>query len=146
MEAGSIGFERGPDAQDNKASLARTFAPEFRNRLDSLITFSHLSTKVIEQVVDKLIVELEAQLEAKRVTLELTSEARRWLAEHGYDKKNGARPMGRLIDSKIRRGLADEILFGKLQSGGRVDVGVKDGQLALSVQPREEAVVDEQTR
>jgi ATP-dependent Clp protease ATP-binding subunit ClpA len=136
MEAGHIGFGATAQANDNKASLERTFAPEFRNRLDGLVTFTHLPPSVIEQIVDKLITELEAQLSAKRVTLELTAGARSYLATHGYDRKFGARPMGRLIDDKIRRRLADEILFGALQHGGvvRVDVGGSEG-LTLQCEP-----------
>lgn len=124
MEMGSIGFGSTPQSGDGKASIERTFSPEFRNRLDAWITFDHLSSGTIEHVVDKLVDELEAQLLDKRVTLELSPAARRWLAERGYDRKNGARPMGRLIDREIRRKLADEILFGKLRDGGAVTVGV----------------------
>jgi ATP-dependent Clp protease ATP-binding subunit ClpA len=136
MEATPMGFGALSQAGDNKASLERTFAPEFRNRLDGLITFTHLSPSIIEQVVDKLIIELETQLSAKRVTLELTAAAKTYLATHGYDRKNGARPMGRLIDQRIRRRLADEILFGALQQGGvvRVDAGGEDG-LLLACEP-----------
>jgi ATP-dependent Clp protease ATP-binding subunit ClpA len=134
MDSNHIGFGAAASASDNKQSLERAFAPEFRNRLDALITFSHLSPHVIEQVVDKLIIELEAQLSAKRVTLELTPEAKRYLATHGYDRKFGARPMSRLIDTEIRRRLADEILFGALQHGGNVKVAVAPGEDALALQ------------
>lgn len=133
LEAPHIGF--GPEnmVSSNKASLQRTFSPEFRNRLDAIITFNHLSQTIIEQVVDKLIVELEAQLEPKQVSLSLHASARRWLAKHGYDHKHGARPMQRLIDQHIRRKLADEILFGRLQQGGVVVVKMQEDKLVLQV-------------
>ena len=131
METGAIGFGVQPAGSDGKAAIERLFPPEFRNRLDAWITFDHLSVPVIEQVVDKLVSELEAQLESKRVTLDLRPGARRWLATHGYDRKFGARPMGRLIDRSIRRRLADEILFGALQQGGDVTIDEADGELTL---------------
>ena len=136
MEVGSIGFGSAPQGADGKASIERTFSPEFRNRLDAWITFEHLSQEVTELVVDKLLSELEAQLVEKRVNLDLTAAAREWLAFHGYDRKNGARPMGRLIDAQIRRRLADEILFGRLQEGGTVTVDVEQNELHLHVVPR----------
>lgn len=136
MDSNHIGFGTVTDAKDNKASLERAFSPEFRNRLDGMITFSHLSPAVIEQVVDKLIIELEAQLSAKRVTLELTPAAKTYLATHGYDRKFGARPMSRLIDTEIRRRLADEILFGALQHGGIVRVAASGAEgLTLHCEP-----------
>ena len=135
MEVGSIGFGSTPQGADGKASIERAFSPEFRNRLDAWITFEHLSPETIEHVVDKLVDELEVQLLDKRVTLELNPAARRWLAEHGYDRKNGARPMGRLIDLQLRRRLADEILFGKLRDGGAVTVDVANNELTLDIVP-----------
>lgn len=131
LETPHIGFGSEDRVPSNKASLQRTFSPEFRNRLDAIVTFNHLSMSIIEQVVDKLIVELEAQLEAKNVSLELHASARRWLAQHGYDHKHGARPMQRLIDQHIRRKLADEILFGRLQHGGAVVVQTENDKLVL---------------
>jgi len=134
MAAGSIGFGSGEGREpDSKAAIEKTFAPEFRNRLDAWIKFNHLTREVIEQVADKLVAELESQLAGKKVSLELTAAARSWLATHGYDRKNGARPMGRLIDRELRRKLADEILFGKLQQGGTVKVDAdQDG---LTIEP-----------
>ena len=107
MAAGAIGFGN-PEGRgaDSKTAIEKTFAPEFRNRLDAWIQFNHLTPQIIEQVVDKLVTELEGQLSSKKVTLELAPAARTWLAEHGYDRKNGARPMGRLIDREVRRKLA----------------------------------------
>jgi ATP-dependent Clp protease ATP-binding subunit ClpA len=137
LARGAIGFAgsgRGaanPGAE--KEAVERTFAPEFRNRLDAWIPFSPLDAEVIRRVVDKLVGELHDQLAAKKVGLHLTPAARDWLAEHGYDDRNGARPMTRLIDREIRRRLADEILFGALQKGGDVKVGVREGELDLEV-------------
>jgi ATP-dependent Clp protease ATP-binding subunit ClpA len=108
------------------------FSPEFRNRLDAMITFNPLSQENIERVVDKFIIELDQQLNDRKVFLQPTPGARRWFAERGYDPAFGARPMARLIQNEIKRVLADEILFGKLQNGGRVEVDEKDGQLVFT--------------
>jgi ATP-dependent Clp protease ATP-binding subunit ClpA len=114
-----------------QGAIERTFSPEFRNRLDAWIAFEPLTFEVIERVVDKFINELRAQLVEKKVTLELTEPARAWLAQKGYDKQYGARPMARLIQAKIKEPLANEVLFGSLEKGGKVVVGEKDGELAL---------------
>jgi ATP-dependent Clp protease ATP-binding subunit ClpA len=114
-----------------QGAIERTFSPEFRNRMDAWIAFEPLSFEVIEQVVDKFVNELRAQLTDKKVTLELTEPARSWLAQKGYDKLYGARPMARLIQAKIKEPLANEILFGSLEKGGKVIVSEKDGELAL---------------
>jgi len=122
MAAAAIGFGgRTNDAQGAKA-LERLFVPEFRNRLDGIITFGKLSPEVIEKVVDKFILELDAQLNEKKVFISISPAARRYLAEKGYDAAFGARPMARLIQTEIKRVLADEILFGKLREGGRVEI------------------------
>ncbi len=131
MERGAIGFGESESEADGKEAIERTFAPEFRNRLDAWIRFAHLPPPVIEQIVDKMVTELEAQLTSRRISLSLTAEARGWLAQNGYNRKFGARPMERLIDREIRRPMADEILFGKLQSGGTVTVKVTDDKLSL---------------
>lgn len=114
-----------------QGAIERTFSPEFRNRLDAWIAFEPLTIEVIKQVVDKFINELRAQLVEKKVELELTEAAREWLAVKGYDKLYGARPMARLIQSKIKEPLANEVLFGSLEKGGKVVVNEKDGELAL---------------
>jgi ATP-dependent Clp protease ATP-binding subunit ClpA len=114
-----------------KGAIERTFSPEFRNRLDAWVAFEPLSFKTIERVVDKFIGELRAQLVEKKVELELTEPARAWLANKGFDKLYGARPMARLIQSKIKEPLANEILFGSLQRGGKLVVGENDGELKL---------------
>jgi ATP-dependent Clp protease ATP-binding subunit ClpA len=132
MERGSIGFGGEAADEDGKEVIEKTFPPEFRNRLDAWIRFNHLSPPVVEQVVDKLVAELEDQLYARRVSISLGDGARKWLAEHGYNRRFGARPMVRLIDKEIRRKLADEILFGQLQEGGMVVVDAKDDKLTFS--------------
>jgi ATP-dependent Clp protease ATP-binding subunit ClpA len=114
--------------------IKKTFTPEFRNRLDGTVQFTALSRDVVMNVVDKFLVELQAQLDDKRVHMEVDKDAREWLAETGYDKAMGARPMARLIQEKIKRPLADLILFGPLAShGGSVLVSLKDGELDVSV-------------
>ena len=136
MAAAAIGFGDPSDTGDKgKKVLERLFSPEFRNRLDAVIHFSRLSPEAIERVVDKFITELEQQLEERRVTIQLTPAARRWLAEHGYDDKFGARPMARLIQQEIKRPLADEILFGKLKDGGRVEVDTGETGLTFVCAP-----------
>jgi ATP-dependent Clp protease ATP-binding subunit ClpA len=102
--------------------IKKIFTPEFRNRLDNIIWFDHLSTEVIHQVVDKFIVELQVQLDQKGVSLEVSQEARDWLAEKGYDRAMGARPMARVIQDNLKKPLANELLFGSLVDGGQVTV------------------------
>ncbi|CAM4167374.1 ATP-dependent Clp protease ATP-binding subunit ClpA [Pseudoalteromonas byunsanensis] len=125
----SIGFQEQDHSHDAMVEINKVFAPEFRNRLDNIIWFNHLEKEVILQVVDKFVVELQAQLDKKSVNLELTSAAREWLGDLGYDKAMGARPMARVIQDKLKKPLANEILFGKLSDGGSVKVGVKGGEL-----------------
>jgi ATP-dependent Clp protease ATP-binding subunit ClpA len=103
-------------------AINRMFAPEFRNRLDAIITFAHLSPEVIAMVVEKFVLQLEAQLADRDVTIELTNEAAKWLIANGYDELMGARPMARVIQEHIKKPLADEVLFGRLKSGGHVRV------------------------
>ena len=105
-------------------AINRMFAPEFRNRLDAIITFAHLSQEVIAMVVEKFVLQLEAQLDDRDVTIELSEPAKAWLIEHGYDQQMGARPMARVIQEHIKKPLADEVLFGKLKGGGHVRVNV----------------------
>jgi ATP-dependent Clp protease ATP-binding subunit ClpA len=128
MSRPSIGFTNSDNASDGMEAIRRMFTPEFRNRLDAVIQFSGLDLLTIERVVDKLIVEVEMQLEQKGVTVTLDDDARRWIAEKGYDPKMGARPMARTIQEHIKRPLAEELLFGRLVGGGSVRVSVaKDG-------------------
>ncbi|MDB6012377.1 MAG: ATP-dependent Clp protease ATP-binding subunit ClpA [Gammaproteobacteria bacterium] len=128
MSRPAIGFINSDNASDGMEAIRRMFTPEFRNRLDAVIQFSGLDLVTIERVVDKLIVEVEMQLEQKGVTVSLDDDARRWIAEKGYDPKMGARPMARTIQEHIKRPLAEELLFGRLVGGGSVRVSVaKDG-------------------
>ena len=128
MARPSIGFTNADNASDGMEAIRRMFTPEFRNRLDAVIQFSGLDLVTIERVVDKLIVEVEMQLEQKGVTITLDDAARRWIAEKGYDPKMGARPMARTIQEHIKRPLAEELLFGRLVGGGNVRISVsKDG-------------------
>jgi len=133
MSRPAIGFTQSDNTSDGMEAIRRLFAPEFRNRLDAVIQFGPLSKGTIERVVDKLLVEVETQLEAKGVQLSIDDAARGWLAEHGYDPKMGARPMARLIQDQIKRPLAEELLFGKLADGGQVAVSVADDGSALKL-------------
>ena len=134
MSRSSIGFTRQDHSGDSMEVIKRTFSPEFRNRLDAIIQFKTLDAVTIAHVVDKFIAELEMQLLEKHVTLELTSKAREWLAEHGFDPAMGARPMTRLIQENIKRPLAEELLFGKLAAGGHVQVDEADGKLCFTIE------------
>lgn len=128
----SIGFTHQDHSSDAMEVIKKSFTPEFRNRLDTIIQFGRLSHEVIKSVVDKFLTELQAQLEDKRVQLEVSDAARNWLAEGGYDAAMGARPMARLIQDKIKRPLAEEILFGELADhGGVVHIDLKDGELTF---------------
>ena len=131
MNASPLGFAQSSNIGKGKEAIEKMFSPEFRNRLDSTIFFNALSPEVIERVVDKFITQLDAQLNERKVTIQLTADARRWLAVRGYDPQFGARPMARLIQNEIKKKLADEILFGRLQNGGRVKVSEKDEQLVF---------------
>jgi ATP-dependent Clp protease ATP-binding subunit ClpA len=127
----SIGFTRQDHSSDALEVIRRTFTPEFRNRLDAIIQFKALDIDHILRVVDKFIIELEAQLQEKHVALSVGPDARRWLAEHGFDPQMGARPMARVIQDRIKRALADELLFGALLGGGRVNVRVEEDELKV---------------
>jgi len=120
----AYGFTRQKREGDDVEAINRLFAPEFRNRLDAIITFNHLTTEVITKVVEKFVLQLEAQLADRDVTIELSEEATKWLIERGYDQQMGARPMARVIQEHIKKPLADEVLFGKLKDGGHVRVVV----------------------
>jgi ATP-dependent Clp protease ATP-binding subunit ClpA len=129
MSRPSIGFTQSDTGSDGMEAIRRLFSPEFRNRLDAVIQFGSLDQDTIERVVDKLLVEAEAQLEQKRVSISVDEPARRWIAKRGYDPKMGARPMARIIQEFIKRPLAEELLFGKLVNGGHVEVSLsEDGE------------------
>ncbi len=125
----SIGFKQQDHSHDALSEINKIFTPEFRNRLDATIWFNHLEPDVILQVVDKFIVELQVQLDAKGVSLEISSPARAWLAEKGYDRAMGARPMARVMQEHVKKELANELLFGQLVSGGSVKITLKDDKL-----------------
>jgi ATP-dependent Clp protease ATP-binding subunit ClpA len=133
MDRPSIGFTSQDHSSDGMEAIKRMFSPEFRNRLDAVVQFKALTPVTIAQVVDKFLIELEAQLESKKVTLEADTEARAWLAERGYDPKMGARPMARIIQENVKRRLAEELLFGRLVNGGHVTVTVRDGDLQVEI-------------
>ncbi|RMF13324.1 MAG: ATP-dependent Clp protease ATP-binding subunit ClpA [Gammaproteobacteria bacterium] len=142
----SIGFKSQDNTTDAMEVINRVFTPEFRNRLDAIIQFSALSPATISHVVDKFLTELQAQLDEKRVQLEVSDSAKVWLAEHGYDEKMGARPMARLIQEKIKKPLAEHILFGELaDNGGIVHVDEQDGELVFTFDPAVKALMDEST-
>ncbi len=130
----SIGFTKQDHSTDAMEVIRKAFTPEFRNRLDAVVQFQALGFEHILRVVDKFIIELETQLHEKAVSLSATSEAREWLAKNGFDPQMGARPMARVIQEKVKRPLADELLFGKLVEGGHVEIEVIDDELAINVQ------------
>jgi ATP-dependent Clp protease ATP-binding subunit ClpA len=140
----SMGFIEQKHGSDAMEVIRRLFTPEFRNRLDAIIQFGALDFEHILRVVDKFLIELESQLTEKHVTLYVDADARRWLAEHGFDPQMGARPMARVIQEKVKRALADELLFGKLADGGVVRLSVLDGELKVDCESAEKmpAVVE----
>jgi ATP-dependent Clp protease ATP-binding subunit ClpA len=143
MSAAAIGFGKdgARDAKSRgKQAIERFFAPEFRNRLDAIVTFGSLTPEVMETIVDKFILQLEAQLRERRVAIVLTPEARSYLAEKGYDPVYGARPLARVIQAEVRDRLAEEVLFGALEHGGTVTLGLADDKLTFSVAPATELV------
>ena len=148
MSEKSIGFGHGTKERErddsarrvaagkSKAAIERAFSPEFRNRLDAIVTFGPLTPAVMETIVEKFILQLEAQLAERRVAITLQPEARQWLAEKGYDPIYGARPLARVIQTEVRDPLTDEILFGRLESGGTVTIALADGKLAFDFAER----------
>ena len=134
MQQSSIGFNPDPQQGKDEAAIKRTFTPEFRNRLDAIIGFAALDETVILHVVDKLLIELEMQLQERKVEIEVSDSAKRWLAKHGHDPMMGARPMARLIQEQIKKPLADEILFGSLQKGGIAVIDCENDKLVVRQQ------------
>ncbi|QIZ76665.1 ATP-dependent Clp protease ATP-binding subunit ClpA [Ferrimonas lipolytica] len=128
----SIGFKQQDHSFDALGEINKVFSPEFRNRLDGIIWFNHLDIQVIAKVVDKFLVELQAQLDGRGVQMEVSAEARVWLSEKGYDRNMGARPMSRVVQEEVKKPMANEILFGKLQKGGVVNIDLADGKLVFS--------------
>ncbi|WP_438971837.1 AAA family ATPase, partial [Methylophaga sp.] len=141
MSKTSIGFTKQEHQTDGSEAVKRTFTPEFRNRLDGIIHFKPLDKDAILRVADKAVLELEMLLQDKNVTIEIDNKARHWLADNGYDVLMGARPMARLVQEKIKRPLADELLFGKLSHrGGHVNVTLKDNEIYLEMESTAESV------
>ena len=132
----TMGFIEREREHDDTEAIKKAFSPEFRNRLDAMVPFAPLDESTILNIVDKFILELEQQLEDKQVTIELDDKARNWLADKGYDRSMGARPMARMIQQHIKQPLAEDLLFGKLIKGGQVLVTVKDGELLTKVSPK----------
>jgi ATP-dependent Clp protease ATP-binding subunit ClpA len=149
LSAGAIGFwesggsARAVDArqkaaqQRSKHAVEKVFSPEFRNRLDAIVTFGPLTPGVMETIVEKFILQLEAQLSERRVAITLEADARAWLAEKGFDPVYGARPLARIVQAEVRDPLTDEILFGKLEHGGTVTISVEDSKLAFQYVAKE---------
>ncbi len=147
MQKESIGFNREKRTGDDKAAIERIFTPEFRNRLDAVISFASLGKSTIQQVVTKFVLQLEAQLLDRNVHIDLTEEAAIWLGNKGYDDKMGARPLGRVIQEYIKKPLAEELLFGKLTKGGTVHVGLKDDKIDLTYEePAKARITGTKTR
>ncbi len=134
MAKPAIGFERAARVGEDEEAIKRMFTPEFRNRLDAVVTFAGLSPEIVAQVVEKFVMQLEAQLADRNVTIELSSAAKEWLSERGYDPLYGARPLARVIQEYVKKPLAEELLFGKLAKGGSVKVGLRDGALTFDCQ------------
>jgi ATP-dependent Clp protease ATP-binding subunit ClpA len=137
----TIGFTQQDHSTDAMEVIRKSFTPEFRNRLDAVVQFQGLGFDHIQRVVDKFLIELEMLLQEKHVSLSSTPAARDWLAKHGFDPLMGARPMSRLIQDKVKRPLADELLFGKLVGGGRVSIDVKDDDLVVVAQSEPERLL-----
>ena len=132
MAKQSIGFERGLREGEDEEAIRRMFTPEFRNRLDSNIAFSHLAPETMLLIVDKFLLQLEAQLHDRNVEVDASEAARRWLSEKGYDRTFGARPLSRVIQEHVKKPMSEELLFGELEGGGRVTVDMKDGEITFA--------------
>jgi ATP-dependent Clp protease ATP-binding subunit ClpA len=137
MAGGDVDEHRRQAARSGaRAALEKIFSPEFRNRLDAIVGFTHLTPAVMETIVDKFILQLEAQLAERHVAIQLEPEARRWLAEKGYDPVYGARPLARVIQTEVRDPLTDEILFGQIENGGTARIGFENGRLTFAFAPQ----------
>ena len=141
MQKSTIGFASKREAGDEMGELKRIFSPEFRNRLDAIISFKPLDNEIIQRVVEKFLMQLEAQLHERKVEVHFTDELKAWLAAKGFDPLMGARPMARLIQDTIRAALADELLFGRLVNGGHVTIDV-DAEGKVKLLFDEEAVLE----
>jgi ATP-dependent Clp protease ATP-binding subunit ClpA len=130
----TIGFGRGRAEHEAEEALKRIFSPEFRNRLDAIVAFKPLTPEIIRQVVQKFVLQLEAQLADRHITIELSEDAADWLAKNGFDELYGARPLARVIQESIKKPLADDILFGRLAGGGHVKVVLTDGKIGFEIE------------
>ncbi len=133
-----IGFNSVRSSDDSSDAINRLFSPEFRNRIDSIIHFNHLSKKIVLSIVDKFIIEIEAQLEDKGVSLSIDKDAKEYLADEGYDEVYGARELGRVIQEKVKKPMAEELIFGKLAKGGHVEIFLKDKKISFSFSNKQE--------
>jgi len=133
MERQSVGFSDTGHEDDSIEVIKQMFAPEFRNRLDAIVQFHHLNFEVISKIVDKELKLLREQLQEKSIGLVVTAPAKSWLAEKGYDRKMGARPMARLVQERLKKPLADELLFGQLNAGGNIYIHVENDELKIKV-------------
>jgi ATP-dependent Clp protease ATP-binding subunit ClpA len=138
MARAAMGFTKSVREGDDQEAIARMFSPEFRNRLDAVIPFGHLPPEVVRKVVEKFVMQLEAQLSERQINIELSTEAADWLAAKGYDPQMGARPLARVIQEHVKKPLAEEVLFGKLAKGGTVRILLKDDALTFSFLGRNE--------
>jgi ATP-dependent Clp protease ATP-binding subunit ClpA len=146
LQQNVVGFGKGVDVGKSLKAIEKQFPPEFRNRLDETVIFEPLPTKVVVKIVDKFVRELEFQLSDRDVKIELSAAARRWIADEGYDELLGARPLSRVIQDKIKRPLAEEILFGELEHGGTVYVDLdEDDEVTFSFDPKPPEDEDEST-
>jgi ATP-dependent Clp protease ATP-binding subunit ClpA len=134
----AIGFGSNVRLAEDNEAIKTMFTPEFRNRLDAIVNFAHLPAEMVRKVVEKFILQLEAQLAERQINIELSSEAADWLAKEGYDQQMGARPLARIIQEHVKKPLAEEVLFGKLSKGGTVRILLKDGKLDFTYLGREE--------
>ena len=132
LSRAAIGFERESRQGEDEEAINRLFTPEFRNRLDAVVPFANLPPEIVGRVVDKFIIELEAQLAERSIVIELSQEARDWLARKGYDEKFGARPLARVIQEQVKKQLAEEVLFGKLVKGGVVRITLEGERLSFA--------------
>jgi ATP-dependent Clp protease ATP-binding subunit ClpA len=135
MAREGIGFGALTREDVQEDAVKKMFTPEFRNRLDAIVPFAYLPPAVVARVVDKFILQMELQLADRGVDIQLDDDARKWLTDRGYDKMYGARPMGRLVQEKIKQPLAEELLFGKLVNGGEVKVRIKDNAPSFEITP-----------
>jgi ATP-dependent Clp protease ATP-binding subunit ClpA len=133
-----IGFNAKRSNDASSDAINRIFSPEFRNRIDSIIHFNHLSKNIVLSIVDKFIIEIEAQLEDKGVSLSINKEAKELLADDGYDEVYGARELGRVIQEKVKKPMAEELIFGKLAKGGHVEITCKDKKIAFEFSNKQE--------